>query len=92
MEHLECGTITFNHSYINNLDDVLESFRLLKVSCDAGWNAFHKVDYELQALKDFIGTKAPNLLKEWELRNGKKVHVEDRRGDRKTGRKARAKR
>lgn len=91
MENLECGTITFNYSYPNNLDEALDSFRLLKHSCDSGWNAFYKTDYELSSFKEFIGTKAPELLKQWELRNGKKVHAKDRRGNSKVGNKVRRK-
>jgi hypothetical protein len=88
-EQLTCGTITFNATYPNNLDEALDSFRLLKQSCDAGWNAFYKVDYELQAFKDYIGTKAPNLLKQWELKNGKEILRSNRRGNRKAGKKVR---
>ena len=87
MQDFEVGSITFNPCSINDLDDVLRMYKRLFDSERAGWNAFMKVDYELATFKDFVGTKAPHLLKEWEMRNAKGSKRKDSGRDRKTGKK-----
>ena len=59
------------------LEEVLGFIKDLVISNHVGWNAYRRIDEELQKLK--------------EENDGKKVYATDRRGNRKVGKKVRGK-
>lgn len=88
MQELVVGSVTYNANDFSGLEDALSKIKQLVSSERAGWEAFYKRDYELELLKDFISQKAPDILREWEIKNAKKIYGKSRRRDRENSKKS----